>query len=133
MKGTNRSRITFKVNCINYNMLELTLLVKWYSKYGSCNGAFSQYQKNFCSFANIFLYISLKLGKKIKKILKQHTKLGVQRIDFFFFFDAQKYCLPFFKVFVNGYIHNVVSTSINFVKLDVENNNVVLSCLTLLI
>ena len=54
--------------------------------------------------------------------MKKQTKPRVRHTQFnFFFFKLKKY------FFVNGHIHNVVSTLINFIELDVENNNVVLT------
>ena len=57
-------------------MLELALFakdylkfykVKWF-KYGYCEAAFSRCFKDFYSFANILLHISLKMKSKVKKI-----------------------------------------------------------------
>ena len=43
------------------------------------------------------------------------------------FFSSSKIFFWSFQLFENGHIQNVVSTSINVVKLDVRNNNIVLA------
>ena len=41
----------------------------WSFKYNFCNSVYSRCFKKFCVSANILLYIPLKIGNKVKKIL----------------------------------------------------------------
>ena len=41
------------------------------------------------------------------------------------FFEAQKYFLDWYQLVENDYIHNIVLTLINVVKLEAENNNII--------
>ena len=72
----------------------------------------------FWGSANILLQLSLKMGENEEGFESRR------------FFEAQKYYFVFeskLNFFSNGHICNVVSTSPNVVKIDVENDNVVLA------
>ena len=72
----------------------------------------------FWGSANILLQLSLKMGENEEGFESRR------------FFEAQKYYFVFeskLNFFSNGHICNVVSTLPNVVKIDVENDNVVLA------
>ena len=94
----------------------------WSFKYNFCNSVYSRCFKKFCVSANILLYIPLKIGNKVKKILSLfylNHFLWSSKIYYFF-----AWCLLFFS---NGHIHNVVSTLPNVMKIYFENDNIVLT------
>ena len=57
-------------------------------------------------------------------IILSNVYFYIVRSLFPFLFEAQKYFCSF-QLFENGHIHNVVSTLIYVMKLDVENNSIV--------
>ena len=58
-------------------------------------------------------------------ILIDHNQKQVLLIKWFIFFEAQKKLFCLFHPFENGHFHNVFSTLINVIKLDVEKNSIV--------
>ena len=100
----------------------MKLKTNWhYTKWDGLNILFViQYIRCFKIFwgsANVLLQISLKMGKKWRKMLSPTYFLKFKNIILFL-----NRGLYFFS---NGHIRNVVSTLPNVVKIDVENDNVV--------
>ena len=81
----------------------------------------------FAALEIFFSMFLLKSGIKSTRFGNSSISLGFSVFDFNFFFNPnQKYFFTFFNFFANGHIGNFVSMLINVVKLDIENNNVVL-------
>lgn len=92
---------------------------------------FSWCFKSFFGLANILLQISLKTGGKSEEcfeIVVKTLSLAYSILNNFHLKLKNVISLLCrglkFNFFAYGYIHNVVSTLPNVVKLDVENNNV---------
>ena len=79
----------------------------------------------FIIFSNVYFYIVCSIFPFLFN--RSQLKASVVNQMSHLFFSSSKIFFWSFQLFENGHIQNVVSTSINVVKLDVRNNNIVLA------
>ena len=90
---------------------------------------------SYCYFHILFMYHALYFPMFIFTLyapcfpffLINHNQKQVLLIKESSFFWSSRILFCFFQLFENGHIHNVVLTLINVMKLDLENNSIVLT------
>ena len=86
---------------------------------------FSQHFKNFFCFPSIPRHIPLLMWNERAE---EYYEIVIKTLILVYSILNEFYwSLFYFSLFGSGYIHNVLSTLLNIVKLDVENNSVVLT------